>query len=572
MPLPVNILLVDDQPRNLDALEVVLDAPEYRLVRAESADAALLALLKEEFAAIVLDIKMPGTDGLELAQLIKQRERTRHVPILFLTAHLQEDQDVLLAYGVGGADYLSKPINPQVLRSKIAAFAELFRKTRALAEANSALEAEIAERQRAQEALRQANEELETRVQERTVDLTRINRALEQAKAEAEAANAAKDHFLAVLSHELRTPLTPVLMTAQFLEQDPSLSDEAREALATVRRNVELEARLIDDLLDLTLVARGKLTLSLQSVDLGVVVRRAMEICSQEAADKGVRLAPDLDEFTSRTMGDPARLQQVFWNLIKNAVKFTPPDGEIRIGCRNAREGETDRIIVSVRDTGAGISPQLLNRVFEAFEQGDPTTPRQFGGLGLGLAISKSIVDMHGGTIDAQSAGPGKGATFTVSLPAATPANEPVQRTSMCPPARRRVNGDALPLKVLLVEDHLDSANILVRLLRRLGYDVMHAKNVASALRIARQFPFDLLISDLGLPDGSGHDVVRQLATSGPIVSIALSGYGTEADIACSREAGFLEHLTKPVTLEQLQSAIDRVTTPAATLPATGSG
>lgn len=571
MSSPVNILLVDDQPRNLDALEAVLDAPDYRLVRAESADAALLALLKDEFAALVLDIKMPGMNGLELAQLIKQRKRTRHVPILFLTAHLQEDQDVLLAYGAGGTDYLSKPINPQVLRSKIAAFAELFRKTRALAGANLALEAEIAERQKAQESLRQVNEELEARVQERTADLTRINQALEQAKAEAEAANAAKDHFLAVLSHELRTPLTPVLITVQLLEDDASLSQETREALATVRRNVELEARLIDDLLDLTLVSRGKLALNLQDVDLNVVVRQAVETCSPEAADKGVRLVLDPVTPDCRTVGDPARLQQVFWNLIKNGVKFTPPGGEIQVRYRNEQVEGAQRVIISVHDNGVGISPQLLTRVFDAFEQGDRDTARRFGGLGLGLAISKALVDMHGGAISAHSAGQGRGAAFTVSLPAAPRVDERTLRPPQRSAARKHTNRDSPSMRVLLVEDHVDSARVLVRLLRHFGYDVTHAHDIASALRIARQSSFDLLISDLGLPDGSGHDLIRQLAAERPIAGIALSGYGMEADINCSREAGFLEHLTKPVTLEQLQAAIERVINRAAKAPAPGS-
>lgn len=565
MPSPVNILLVDDQPRNLDALEAVLDTPDYRLVRAESADAALLALLKDDFAALILDVKMPGMNGLELAQVIKRRKRTRHVPILFLTAHVQEDHDVLLAYGAGGADYLSKPFNPQVLRSKIAAYAELFRKTRALARANVALEEEIAERQKAQEALRLANAELEARVQERTADLTHINQALEQAKAEAEAANAAKDHFLAVLSHELRTPLTPVLITVQLLEDHPALDREAREALATVRRNVELEARLIDDLLDLTLVARGKLTLNLQDVDLGAVVRQAMETCSPEAAGKKVRLVLDSAPGDARMTGDPARLQQVFWNLIKNAVKFTPANGQVSIRCHGEQTGSGQQLAVSVRDTGVGISQPLLSRIFDAFEQGDRNMARRFGGLGLGLAISKALVEMHGGTIVAQSAGRDKGAAFTVRLPAGVHARGAPSRPAL--PSAEAPDADRTVLHVLLVEDHVDSARVLVRLLRRFGYKVTHAKDMAAALRIARRGRFDLLISDLGLPDGSGHDLMRQLAADAPIKGIALSGYGMEADIACSREAGFLEHLTKPVTIEQLQAAIERVSSQAPGAP-----
>ena len=573
MPTRVNILLVDDQPRNLDALEAILDKPEYRLVRAISAEAALLALLDGEFAAIILDIKMPGMTGPELAQVIKQRERTRHIPILFLTAHVEDEDDILRAYGSGGVDYLSKPFNPQVLQSKIAVFAELFRKTRALAAANLALGAEIAERQKAQEALRQANEDLEMRVQERTADLTRINQSLEQAKAEAEAANESKDHFLAVLSHELRTPLTPVLVTVQLLEGDPSLSPETREALTTVRRSVELEARLIDDLLDLTRVARGKLPLDLQDVDLNVVVRQAMEICSPEAAEKGVRLVLDSLAASSRTIGDPARLQQVFWNLIKNSVKFTPANGEIRVRCRNEQLDGTERVVVSVQDTGVGIEPDVLSRVFDAFEQGDKRVARQFGGLGLGLAISKALVDLHVGSISAESQGHGRGSTFSVSLPAVARGEHLMPQPPLRSPLPRKGTGkeETQPLHVLLVEDHVDSARVLVRLLRKFGYTVTHARDVASALEFAQNNQLDLVISDLGLPDGSGHDLIRRLMAERPVRAIALSGYGMEADIVRSQEAGFFEHLTKPVNIEQLQLAIHRATAAADRTPASTS-
>jgi signal transduction histidine kinase len=564
MPIPVSILLVDDQPRNLDALQAILDMPEYRLVRADSAESALLLLLKEEFAAIVLDVKMPGMTGPELAHLIKQRERTRHIPILFLTAHAQDEREVLLAYGAGGVDYLQKPFNPQVLRSKIAVFAELFRKTQQLAAVNLALEAEIAKRERAQEHLRLANEDLEKRVAERTAELLEINQALTAAKADAEMANEAKDRFLAVLSHELRTPLTPVVVSLQLLEADGSLGDDTREALMTIRRNVELEARLIDDLLDLTRVARGKLQLQLQAVDVNTLVRQATQICSPEAAEKGVRLILDAQAGTSRAAGDPARLQQVFWNLIQNAVKFTPVDGEVRVCCRNeTRDGE-ERIVVSVSDTGIGIEPAVMQRVFDAFEQGDRRAGRHGGGLGLGLAISKALVDMHLGTISASSPGPGGGATFVVDLPSAarldvpSPGVEPpVGADAKAEPCE---HGEAA--RVLLVEDHPDSARVLVQLLRRLGYSVTHTTNVESAVSQAQQQSFDLLISDISLPDGSGHDLLRRLSLHGPVRAIAISGYGMESDVARSQEAGFADHLIKPMTVGQLKSAVERLLPP----------
>ena len=561
MPTPVSILLVDDQPRNLDALEAILESPVYRLMRAESAEAALLLLLKEEFAAIVLDVKMPGMSGPELAQLIKQREKTRHVPILFLTAHAQDEAEVLLAYGAGGADYLQKPFNPQVLRSKVAVFAELYRKTRELAAVNLALGAEVAKRERAQEQLRLVNEQLEKRVEERTAELLEINQALARAKAEAEMANEAKDRFLAVLSHELRTPLTPVLVTLQLLESDEALDEETREALETVRRNVELEARLIDDLLDLTRVARGKLQLHTQEVDVNVLVRQAIEICSPEAEEKGVRLVLDSVARSPCAQGDPARLQQVFWNLIQNAVKFTPLDGEVRVSCRNDLRGADDLVVVSVSDTGIGIEPAAMQRVFDAFEQGDQKHGRQYGGLGLGLAITKALVQMHAGTITASSPGHGGGATFVVSLPAAPrpDSQAPSVPQAAKPESMAAAVGTEDALHVLLVEDHVDSARVLVQLLRRLGYRVTHATDVKTALARASESAFDLLISDISLPDGTGHELLGHLTAQGPVRAIAISGFGMDRDVARSQSCGFREHLTKPVTISQLKSAIDRL-------------
>ena len=254
----VNILLVDDEVRNLETLESVLQSPEYNLVRATTAEKALLELIEGDIAAIVLDIQMPEMSGIELANLIKQRKRTQHIPIIFLTAYYQEDKDVLEGYGIGAVDYLTKPINPQILKSKISVFVDLFRKTRALAASNRALGEEVVQRQKAEAALRQINNELEARVQERTSDLIRLNEEVAQARDRALAASRAKDDFLATLSHELRTPLSPVLLLASESANNPELSPEVRAGFEMIAENVALEARLIDDLLDLTRITRGK--------------------------------------------------------------------------------------------------------------------------------------------------------------------------------------------------------------------------------------------------------------------------------------------------------------------------
>jgi signal transduction histidine kinase/ActR/RegA family two-component response regulator len=388
------------------------------------------------------------------------------------------------------------------------------------------------------------------------VDVTEQRKAaeeLERAKEEAERANREKDRFLAVLSHELRTPLTPVLTTVQTLELDGKLPPETREALRVVRRNVELEARLIDDLLDLTRIARGKLALSKQTTDAHEKLRHVIQICDGERRGKQIELRLELLAQRQWVQCDPARLQQVFWNLLKNAVKFTNTGGTVTVRTANRDDGS---LRIDVIDTGVGIEPAILGRIFDAFEQGDKQVTRAFGGLGLGLAISKALVDLHGGKISAYSDGPGTGATFTLEL--ATVAPPAPAETMIDLPARPQ-----LKLSILLVEDHPDTAMALSRLLRGFGWKVRVAETVADAVAAADAEQFDLLISDIGLPDGSGLDLMKQLRAKRPVRGICLSGFGMEEDVKSSRDAGFLEHLTKPVNVAQLRKAIDRAVTEA---------
>jgi signal transduction histidine kinase len=405
--------------------------------------------------------------------------------------------------------------------------------------------------------LREANEELERRVAERTAELQRT-------KELAESANQAKDHFLAVLSHELRTPLTPVLTTVQLLERRAGLPDDLRESLSMIRRNVELEARLIDDLLDLTRISRGKLELDFEIVDLNEALREVLAICHRDLQAKQIAVTADLPAAQAFVRADPARLQQVFWNVVKNAVKFTPVGGRIFV---SSREGPEGAVQVRVTDSGVGIEPDVLPRIFDAFEQGGRDVTRLFGGLGLGLAISKALVDLHGGSITAESAGRGCGATFTITLAA---AQEWAPRDSS--PSLRPHAADRAGLRILLVEDHTDTREALSELLQIYGHDVETAVSVASALAAFAESPFDLLISDIGLPDGSGLDLMRQILARSPngVKGICLTGYGMEDDLRRSREAGFLAHLTKPVNLQELESVLDRVmqeTAPPLSLP-----
>jgi signal transduction histidine kinase/CheY-like chemotaxis protein len=381
------------------------------------------------------------------------------------------------------------------------------------------------------------------------VDNAMLYRSVQREKEAAEAANNAKDQFLAMLSHELRTPLTPVLITIQVMQRDRQLPDEVRSDLELIRRNVELEARLIDDLLDLTRISKGKLQLDLQPVDAHRSIRDALEICCAEADEKGLKVELDLSARGYFVRADSARLQQVFWNLLKNAIKFTPSGGHVRITTSNDEAG---RLRVAVSDTGIGIEPPALARIFDAFEQGAPAITRQFGGLGLGLAISKALIDMHGGSLSASSAGKDRGSTFTITL--ATVGTPMESRNGDDP--RQRETPEQRAVRILMVDDHEDTSRALKRLLSRLGYEVLTADSMRSALTAAEAGPFDLLISDIGLPDGSGHELMRQLLARQPIKGIALSGFGMEEDIRKSKEAGFREHLTKPINLAKLQAVI----------------
>ncbi len=553
-----NILLVDDEPRNLDALAGVLNSADLNLVRASGSQEALLALLNHEFAVIVMDIQMPGVDGIELAHLIKKRERSQHIPIIFLTAFYKDEQRMMESYGVGAVDYLTKPPNPEVLRSKVSVFVDLHRKTDALLQANRALEKEIAQRQDAERALREANEALEEKVESRTA-------ALREARDNAENSGRAKDDFLAALSHELRTPLNPVLLLASEAADNPAFPGEARENFAAIRRNVELEARLIDDLLDLTKITYGKLTLNMGSHDLELIVGEAISTVQKEVERKHIVLRVEPMALPRRVPADDVRLQQVFWNLLKNAVKFTPENGSITVATRT--DLTANKVAVAIIDTGIGLAPAEIDRIYGAFSQGDHAKedgPHRFGGLGLGLAISKRIVEQHLGRLYATSAGPGHGSTFVVELPlespgpAASGADQPEKAV-----AQGTDSASAMQTRrghrVLLVEDHEPTRLALERLLLRRRYDVSMASSLAEARSFASGGDFDFLISDIGLPDGNGFDLMRELHERCGIRGIALTGYGSDKDIDRSREAGFAVHLTKPVSAQSLDKALAEI-------------
>ena len=378
-----------------------------------------------------------------------------------------------------------------------------------------------------------------------------IERALDMARDVAEGASRAKDRFLAVLSHELRTPLTPVVLTIAAMEHDPDLPLKLRDDLAMIRRNVELEAKLIDDLLDLSRVSSGKLRLQMEPTSAHGVLRHVIESSARDTSERRLSVSLDLRASHDQVSADPTRLQQVFWNVLRNAIKFTPEGGHITFHSENDGKG---MLCLVVRDTGAGIPPDVLPKIFDAFEQGDVKTTRHFGGLGLGLAICKAVVEMHGGTIRAESEGTGKGAAFTIELPTIEVQDGRIERFETSD------NADVVGRsRLLLVEDHPDTVRALSRLLDRSGFQVRTANSVASALQLAASEPFDIVLSDIGLPDGTGYELMEQIRDRYGIKGIALSGYGMEEDIRRSREAGFIEHVVKPVDLVYLQSVMRRV-------------
>jgi PAS domain S-box-containing protein len=376
--------------------------------------------------------------------------------------------------------------------------------------------------------------------------------ALQRAKEEAENANRAKDRFLAMLSHELRTPLTPVLMTIASLRRQPDLNDDLRHDLEVLQRNVELEALLIDDLLDLTRIAHGKLELHSDAVDIHNTIEHALNISAGDLTGKKIKIIRRFEAREHHCWADPARLQQVFWNLVKNSAKFTPEDGRIEISTWN---DEAHQINVEITDTGIGIEEAVLPRIFDAFEQGGGTITSKYGGLGLGLAICKRVVDLHDGTITVRSAGKGRGATFTVTLKAMETSllEGPVLFLESESPRPKHV-------EILFVEDHEDTARVLGRILRNAGFEVTNAGSIAEARGRAATKRFDLLISDLGLPDGTGLDLMKELRDAQGIKGIALSGFGTDEDVAASTGAGFSAHLTKPVDWERLRAEIEILT------------
>lgn len=533
---PANILIVDDEVKNLVVLETILDDSQYRLVRAESSSQALLALVADEFALIILDIRMPEMTGIELAQLIKSRAKTAHVPIIFLTAFYNEDQHVLEGYDVGAVDYLYKPVNAAILRSKVSVFVDLYRKTRAVELANRAFRQEVAERRIAEEQVREANESLERRIAERTEALLDADRR--------------KDEFLATLAHELRNPLAPVRNAIQILRGCELPSPELRWARDILDRQTNLLVRLIDDLMDVSRITLGKIELRCELVDLSTVVHGAIESARSLIEKHGHHLDVVLPHNRILLKADVTRLSQVFLNLLNNAAKYTEPGGRIEL----VGQQEGSDVVVSVRDNGIGIGGDKLPSIFDLFSQVSDALHRAAGGLGIGLSLARRLVEMHGGRIDASSDGLGRGSLFVVRLPIALTAAPPR-------PNLDAVDG-SLPmsqLRVLVVDDSHDSAASLAMLLKLMGNTVRLAFDGEEALRIANEMRPQVVLCDIGMPKMNGYQFaqsIREQPWSANMILIAITGWGQPNDVAVSKKAGFDYHRTKPVDPRELMKLL----------------
>ena len=512
------ILILDDNQLDREVCRRYLGrspGKRYAFIEHNTVEGALDLVLKERPDCILLDYHLHDGNGIEFLTELTSAGGPRSFPVVMLTGTGNESIAVQVMKS-GAQDYLIKDrLHPELL----------------------------------QRAVESAMYKAQT---ERLLEKQRIE--LEQLFLETQEANARKDQFLAALSHELRTPLTPVLAAVTSGDLENADPDQLRSTLSVIRRNVELEARLIDDLLDLTRISRGKLEVDLRTTDLHSLLHHATETCQEDAAQKRLTILWRLDAGAHTVKADPARLQQVFWNLLKNAVKFTPEGGTITITTRNLADG---RIEAEVRDTGLGIDPTYIGKIFDAFEQGNPEITRRFGGLGLGLAIAKALVEAHSGSIRAESNPEQGGAAFTVTLASTSEAvDEPIAPAASSPGMRDATNSSH---HLLLVEDHLDTSRVLARIISREGYQVHLACSVAEAVRVFQEQPIDCVISDIGLPDGSGTDLMKKLLDIRPTRGIALSGYGTEKDVQRSQEAGFAQHLTKPVHWPKLQKALKEV-------------
>ena len=644
--MKASILLVDDRPANLLALEAILDSLDQHLVRATSGEEALEKLQEQEFAVILMDVRMPGMDGLRTAEVISQRESAARVPIIFLTAVPIANADVVSGYARGAVDFLLKPFDPEILRSKVSVFVDLYQKEQMIRRQAGLL------RQRDREAFERRSElrfrslmdalpqcvwvarsdltfyywnkravdyigmpasvavsaerlfefvhpddvaairsewQLATNLQRPVEVQVRLRRHADgayrwflmrgvpqhdesgkvtgwivaatdidtehQALEEAEDASRMKEEFLATVSHELRNPLNAMVGWVHLLRSGNLDPAKSSKALETIERNVHLQTALIDDILDVSRIIRGKINLTFSAVHMSAVVDAALAAMRPTADAKGVALEYETAAESDEVSGDADRLQQIVWNLLSNAIKFTPRDGLVVV--RLEQHGH--ELTLTVRDTGQGISPEFIPHVFERFSQAESGSTRTHGGLGLGLAIVRHLVELHAGTVEATSAGRGQGATFSVHLPlvdSKTKTEDDHRNQTAARPMK------LAGVSILVVDDEFDSREVLAEILRQYGAQTRTAGSASEALsEIDRATP-QVLLSDIGMPLVDGYELIREIRQrigENEMIAMALTGLGSSKDKERALADGFQQCIVKPVEPDQLVDAIERL-------------
>ena len=550
-----NILLVDDMPARLLTYEAILGSLDQNLVRAQSGEEALAKLLEMEVATILLDVSMPGMDGFETAAMIRGHPRSAQTPIIFVTGVHLTEIDRLRGYEMGAVDYVSVPVMPEILRGKVQVLVQLYLQRRELTRLNETMAAANVELAAAHAALKTEN----------TRELHQLNRTLERANEQllAEVAERKraqtllqeevkrKDDFLAILAHELRNPLSAMHNGVQLMHA----TNLSTERMAWVRdlldRQITHLTRLIDDLLDVRRITSGRIQLKREALDLEAVIHQSVETVRPLVDSRRHSLVVNAPHGAFNVEADPVRLSQVFVNLLTNAAKYTAEGG--RIDLMIARDVlDPSWVCVRVRDTGAGIPPEMLEHVFELFAQANASKSRNQSGLGIGLSIVRGLVELHGGTVWARSDGPGMGSEFTVRLPISRASDE----RAPAPVAKP----DVPPLRLLIVDDNVDTATGLAAHLRETGtHEVRLAHSGQLGVTAAEEFAPDLVLLDIGLPDIDGYEVARRLRADERLKHvplIALTGFCGDADRLRARLAGFDQYLVKPVPYGTLHEVL----------------
>ena len=557
----VDILLVDDQPARLLSYESILEPLDQNLVCARSGPEALEKLMGREFALILLDVSMPGMDGFETAAMIHDHPRFEHTPIIFVTGVHDSEFDRLKGYKLGAVDYVSVPVVPEILRSKVAVLIELHCKRRDLQALNRSLE-------QANRALAEANQSLQrekarelemlnTDLQRSNGELERSNRALQAQVAERnrvelalKEADRRKDEFLAILAHELRNPLAALSAAARLLGRKTQNPEVMSMACGAVQRQVDHMARLLDDLLDVSRISHGRMQLQLAPVDVTDVVRSAVDMVRPQIDAKQHLLTVDLPEQAAPVMADAVRLVQIVANLLNNSVKYTPAGGHIELYVRSAPAA----VCIGVRDNGIGIAADMLDKVFDMFSQAGRNSAEAQGGLGIGLTLVKGLVALHDGTVRALSEGDGRGSEFIISLPPA-----PSARLARTAPSARAASGAMRPLRILVADDNVDSAMSWSLLMEDSGHRVVTVHDGLAAVEAAGHFMPQVVLLDVGMPHLDGYEVARRIRASSwgrDMLLIAITGWGQAKDRDLAREAGFDEHFTKPLDPDQLTQTL----------------